>query len=687
MGIELSQLNGTGFKSLKYGADTIGGGNSGQPYIVTDIKSQTITIGSKNGPLNSLLRSAGLPTIILSNIIGKDDGFVRGGFIGAANAGIIDTVRIGSWILNNPLWVVKQIGLQASNPRLEIRKGEGVLGFFNNLLTGNLGSLPGTAGLLQPTRIYNAGINTLAQIPVNAFGGHFTRHGLTPIMADRDKYESIVRHNNEIDENRLVGLKSNYSFNSSKEQTLVESDIDKYLTGPESVYGIGQTVIRRFVPKSTTTNEFLAAASLTNQYNTRDWDKASVSINGLLGLSKAIGTSVIPGYSNTPLSNRGQTAVNYNGASPMARKYADLFRATQAVTNIAQSIPFSDSINYRSQGPANSPFGEGKQYFKTIQDIGLNRDRKADFGDYKYYGDKKVSDDGSGAVYNNTYKFDRYDSDILTVMFRGVDPFTLNEERWAFNAYLSGYQDNFNATWNDINYIGRSETFYIYSKFRRTVSFKLQIPCFNRTQLFEKHRALGQLASTTAGRYSTENNALGGVLLRLNVGSYLVGEYAVMDSLSYNIPADASWDITPEARLSMYIEATFNFSIVHQKLPEYIPSATAKGGSKPVGFFGYLPDSVAGDKEFIRIPNRTPEEQNVITEGFALNLVDPPLDDKGISLSRGTKLTNTNPAPVIATSAEVRERLKEQVRFVPPTESNEDSERNLAELQTLSGGN
>ena len=675
MGIELSQLNGTGFKSLKYGADTINGGDSGQPYIVTDIKSQTITIGNKNGPLNDLLRSAGVPTIVLSNILGKDSGFIRGGFIGAANASIIDTVRVGSWILNNPLWVVKQIGLQFSNPKLEGRKG--VRGLITSLLTGNLGPL--TGGLLQPTRIYNAGLNTLAQIPFNAFGGHFNRHGLTPIMADSDKYESIVTDNNKEDRNRLVGLKSNYSFNPSKEQTLVESDIDKYLAGPESVYGIGLTVIRRFVPERTTTKEFLDNAKSTNLFNTRYWDITSTSINKFLGLSKAIqneiSTSGIPEYPNTPLPNIGQTAINYSNLSPINRKYADLFKATQAVTNIAQSIPFSDSINYTSRGPSDSPFGEGRRDFKTIQDIGLNRNRKAE--DYKYYGERKVSDDGSQAVYNNTYKFDRYDSDILTVMFRGVDPFTLNEERWAFNAYLSGYQDTFNATWNDVNYIGRSETFYIYSKFRRTVSFKLQIPCFNRTQLFEKHRALGQLASTTAGRYSTENNALGGVLLRLNVGSYLVGEYAVMDSLSYNIPADASWDITPEARLSMYIEATFNFNIVHQKLPEYIPSATADGGSKPVGFFGYLPDSVAGDKEFIRSPTRTAADQNTITEGFAINLVDPPLDANNNSLSRGTKLSNTNPAHVIVPSAE---RLREQIRFAPPVESNSTIEQNINAL-------
>jgi hypothetical protein len=194
-------VNETELKSLKYGFDAFGGGASSQPYIVTDINTQKVIL-----PNN----------ITTTNLLGKDAGFIRGGFEGAAKASIIDTVRVGSWIVNNPLWVAKQVGLQLSNPKLEVRKG--ISGAITSLLTGNIGPL--TGGLLQPTRIYNLGINTLAQIPVNAFGGHFIRHGLTPIMANSDKYESIVTDNNKANENRLVKLKSNYSFNSSKEGSL-----------------------------------------------------------------------------------------------------------------------------------------------------------------------------------------------------------------------------------------------------------------------------------------------------------------------------------------------------------------------------------------------------------------------------------------------------------------------------------
>jgi hypothetical protein len=135
------------------------------------------------------------------------------------------------------------------------------------------------------------------------------------------------------------------------------------------------------------------------------------------------------------------------------------------------------------------------------------------------------------------------------------------------------------------------------------------------------------------------------MLLRLNVGNYLVGEYATMNSLTYTIPDDSSWDISPEARLAMYIEANFSFNIVHQQLPQYLPSATAGGNSDAVGFFGYLPDTEQGDKKFIQIPGRTPFTQNAITDTFTVNLTET--TDK----MRGSTLAEKNPTPIAGNSS------------------------------------
>jgi hypothetical protein len=204
-------------------------------------------------------------------------------------------------------------------------------------------------------------------------------------------------------------------------------------------------------------------------------------------------------------------------------------------------------------------------------------------------GSKNFAYLGTNLLGNNrkTNAFDRTDSDILTIVFRAIDPFNVNNkpERWAFSAYMTGFKDTFDATWNDVNYVGRAESFYIYNKFKRNVSFNLSIPCFNRIQLLEKHRALGQLASTTAGSYN-ENNLLGGVLLKVNVGNYLAGEYAILNNISYDIPDDSSWDVDEE--LAMYLKVTINLTIVHKQLPQYQPEANQKKS----GFFDYLPNPV-----------------------------------------------------------------------------------------------
>jgi len=243
----------TNLKSLKYGADRLGGGDSGLPYITKDINKA----------------NTGLKF---------DDGLVRGGAVNAAIAGAVDTARIFKFLKDppkGPLFLVKQVGLQLSNPRLEVPKNPANIasGIPDNLLA------VGTNGLLEPTRIYNLGINTLAQVPVNAFGIHFNRHGILPIQTEASKYEAVATANNRWKTastdipynqigNRLVRLTSKFKLGDReytspignvslpggilaalplpinlKPQDLI---IDDYAAGPNSVYGIGRTTLNRY---------------------------------------------------------------------------------------------------------------------------------------------------------------------------------------------------------------------------------------------------------------------------------------------------------------------------------------------------------------------------------------------------------------------------------------------------------
>jgi hypothetical protein len=273
----------TNLKSLKYGNDRPGGGDSGQPYQKVDIN--TVDSGFNRFRMTKF-----------------DDGFVRGGIIGATNAAVVDTLRIGKFLTDlpkGPLWVVKQVGLQLSNPKLEVKKGLG--GLVSSLLTGDLG--PVTGGLLQPTRLYNLGINTLAQVPANAFGIHFNRHGLLPVQDDSTKYLAVARANNKDNgkNNRLVNYVADLLPRKNPENSRIlgairnlvsiipgaslfikpqQQVIDRYLGGPGSVYGIGLTTIRRYDYTSNGINK-----QQPQNHSSIGGNPGNVNYLGLLGVS------------------------------------------------------------------------------------------------------------------------------------------------------------------------------------------------------------------------------------------------------------------------------------------------------------------------------------------------------------------------------------------------------------------
>jgi hypothetical protein len=677
----------TELKSLKYGKDTPGGGNSGQPYIKTDINNV-------DKSFNQL------------RLTKFDDGLIRGGAVGAINASVVDTLRIGKFLTDfpkGPLFIVKQVGLQLSNPKIETKP---IPSLFGGTTTGIGGLINKGIGFLNknnigPTRIYNLGLNTIAQIPVNAFGQHFNRHGFTPVQDENTKYFSVITDNNkgkDAPNNRLVKLKNTLIGNKISDEELKANiqenqiqkqnrkalklqtsrkvfkslppftklpenqlNIDDYIGGPGSIYGIGRTLIKRYdftgiknqnkIPFSEEEN-INNKIDLSNYSNLKSRDNETpsdyiISTKDVLDnnneIEKALSQNVIT-YKSPDIkkyqeiknaienqrisgSNFSQTKfishvsnpdniksgnnspINYYNISKVSKYYGD---DTLGSGNIDKDNPTNtpnipNVINYGNAyitGKMVDPtagyniikeFNEELKTNSNIRDYKFeSKDLKIDRGDkdFKYNGD------------NLKNAFNRIDSSILQVVFKIITANNTEGNRINLSAYMNGFKDSFEASWNETNYVGRSDSFYIYNKGKRNVSFNLQIPCFNRTQLLEKHRALGQLASTTAGTYN--NNFLQGVIFQLNVGNYLVGEYAILNNISYSIPENATWDI--DEKLATYIEASFSFTIIHQDLPQYQPNE---------GFFRYLRNPILG---YLDSGYNTQDEANKVAENFNISL-------------------------------------------------------------------
>lgn len=352
----------TDLKSLKYGQDRPGGGSSNQPYIVTDINNPTT-------PIN--IRSS-IP--IINQIASKDDGLVRGGVIGALNASATDTLRISKFLYTDVkgyLFITKQVGLQLSNPLLEVKKlnigGGPFLNFIGNVVNA-------VRKEIGPTRVYNLlGSKTLAQVPVNAFGGHIVRHGLLAVNPEQ-YYIKVVADNNASGDNRLISLKGKFNLGNLQPQTIAVTSnrtqrvlktifkvlgsiataanqissifggpsipflsnkiltpddliISRYIGGPDSVYGIGSTTIRKY---DDTSNPNVKNGFNFLQHGNQQAGKTRDSSGGPASINYTVGLGVtkqlvndgyiqnIPGFDYLDLAtygNLGRGSIDYSTGS------------------------------------------------------------------------------------------------------------------------------------------------------------------------------------------------------------------------------------------------------------------------------------------------------------------------------------------------------------------------------------
>ena len=186
--------------NLPYGKDRPGGGDSKQPFVVRGVDTRW-------SPSNF------------------DDGLTPFGVVTLASRTAADLSRVTQFLyttVKGPLFLLKQTGLQRSNPNI---KQLDVNTFDKTII---------------PTQLYNPlGLNTLAQVALGALGARFTKHGLIPQTEDERNYESYIRTEDKEGNNRLNNLLSR----------LGDPTIDvlyKYGGGPQSVFGIGNTSIKRY---------------------------------------------------------------------------------------------------------------------------------------------------------------------------------------------------------------------------------------------------------------------------------------------------------------------------------------------------------------------------------------------------------------------------------------------------------
>ena len=90
--------------------------------------------------------------------------------------------------------------------------------------------------------------------------------------------------------------------------------------------------------------------------------------------------------------------------------------------------------------------------------------------------------------------------------------------------------------------MGRSEDFYTYTGFGRTVSLDWTVAAQSKQELIPMYQKLNYLASVCAGDYS-DVGYMRGNLITLSVGGWFQEQVGIMQGLTLDVPQESPWEI------------------------------------------------------------------------------------------------------------------------------------------------
>jgi hypothetical protein len=551
----------TDLKSLRYGKDRVGGGNSNQPYIKSPIPENR----------NQLDRSGGI------------DFLLRGGTLTPSRA-VEDVSRL-----------TKMFG--------DFKSPNGVL------FTAKQNLLSRTGVKTQASGILNEGVylptSTLLQAAGNAFGIHLNKQGINPfrntspdngtgsLFGLRDPlglnvYAQVIKNNQDKKDNRLVQLANKkleisptplpstqglFSFlgglvfqkptfasiplSSNSSISTFDGELLRYGGGPGSILGVGKTIIRQYSNTTQGVTDSKNANYNKKYYGITNFSNVTPTQTSVKGVFTLRTDYQIDKKTNT---DRG---LNFNivGNDIFKGKYYVLDSKT--IFNKTTSKDTTQISDFREAIPASQVFSGGKQNilsnapnYRT-----KNIENRVNLGDPGKR-NKNVSSYTNGLTRPDGTKYGALDSitamplyqsdkgnhsgkrnDLVKFSIGIIDNNSPNNRTYIhFRAFLDSMDDNYNAEWNGFKYMGRGENFYRYNGFTRNINLGWTVAAQSKEELIPMYQKLNFLASSLAPDFS-DSGYMRGNLAVVTVGGYLFEQPGIINSINYSVPTESPWEI------------------------------------------------------------------------------------------------------------------------------------------------
>lgn len=514
-----------------------------------------------------------------------DDGFIRGGALNVALAVRQDVSRLGRFVTrgtdNNArgvLFLLKQAGLQLSNPRLEWRGNPNtpppLLGGFNRQYTG-VGSALSVAG--------------------TAFGLHFDQPGLLGNVQDTQKYGGDVdspvggvAYFNNFGSDGLGNGTNNFSINKDARNKLLRyaskiispTDpnvdnivLDRYLGGPNSVYGIGQTTVRSYFDRTTIrTSDFFQKTTTTLPGSTTPIVLPSGRLGNLLNGFKPLTSEVLSEQTKAlvdPITN----AVNLTSVLETSKLYGINDVNNNIEAKLGVSTPSKvDSINVIK-------IVNSKVFYED------NKNKKTSEVTDAIAPEVKNRVDGDFGKDLIKFRIEFLNNNVLGTQTNSGT--IVNTDVLAFRAYIDNFDDGMTAKWSPYRYMGRGEEFFVYDGFTRDIGVAFTVFAHTRAELDPIYDKLNYLMSTFTPDYSSQLKMRGNIGY-LTVGDYIYRQPGVFTDIKISGLFDGPWNVGlnnndfrepitqnyGDNELPMMLKINLSFKPIHTFLPR---KTTANG--------------------------------------------------------------------------------------------------------------
>jgi hypothetical protein len=586
----------TNLRSLRYGKDTVGGGNSNQPYVQTKIPDSFSKIGKTGGPDFLLRGGTLLPKIVVN-----------------------DVSRLAQMFFDfksptGPLFIAKQNILSLTNvnsetgyqPYTQEEVTTSTLSAIGQFIKDNV---PLNQGAYTP-------LSTLAQAVGNPIGIHVNKQGLNPFKFKTTQgspngngplglptyLNTIATSGNNGPKSRLAPL-----YNSKINVITQDQNLYSYSGGPGAILGVGKTNIVMLGDQRTGINNerksywdnlktpqfvsnknifkgkdgfnnpppslsfiapqlpysyidpILASGFFREDYldtrNASVYESGTVLITDTEKLRSGTGTGIGPQvFTQQQIEEYGvniDPLLAYEPTSKDSLVNKPSFTSTIAPSgsaeipasldytrkNIEQRVNLGDPGRRGNRSSYSIGFRDGTNTLATENNI---ESIKANSG-YNYALDKI---NALPLYQSDSVTLNNIKNDLVKFRIGVLNNKNPNLKTYIhFRAHIDSMSDNFSADWQSQKYMGRGENFYKYQGFDRSLSLSWTVAAQSKQELIPMYQKLNYLASITAPSYSSEGY-MGGNLISLTIGGYLHEQIGIIKGLTLDAPTESPWEIS-----------------------------------------------------------------------------------------------------------------------------------------------